>query len=180
MVGGDTAFSIVQSSTGIQLINNIAQGISSDLSISADSTVTQANNLLGHATNPQFVNPSAGDYHLKGTSPAIDAGLIVAEAANDLEGRPPVDVFTVPNKAVGPGNYKDLGCYEYVTPGDADMDGDVDGDDFVALAVNYTGSGATAPGPKATSTATATWTATISLRWPSTTPARPTGPPRPP
>ena len=48
-----------------------------------------------------FVNPAAGDYHLKSTSPAINAGTTLADVTDDLEKYPRT-----------PGSY-DIGCYEY-------------------------------------------------------------------
>lgn len=49
-----------------------------------------------------FVNPSAGDYHLKAGSPAINAGTPLADVTDDLEGNP---------RPVGPAY--DIGAYEY-------------------------------------------------------------------
>jgi len=48
-----------------------------------------------------FVNPAAGDYHLKATSPAINAGTTLSDVTDDLE--------KYPRTA---GSY-DIGCYEY-------------------------------------------------------------------
>ena len=56
--------------------------------------------------NPQFVNPSSGDYHLQSTSPAIDAGYNLGSVVqNDFDGvsRP---------QAAG----YDIGPYEFPTP----------------------------------------------------------------
>jgi len=48
-----------------------------------------------------FVNEAAGDYHLRSTSPAINAGTTLTDVTNDLEGYPRTA-----------GSY-DIGCYEY-------------------------------------------------------------------
>jgi hypothetical protein len=55
--------------------------------------------------NPQFVNPTGsfftGDYHLKGTSPALKAGTVVGAPPTDFDGRSRLE-------ALAP----DLGAYE--------------------------------------------------------------------
>ena len=64
---------------------------------------------LGHdahslvaALSSLFVNPSAADYHLSSTSPAIDAGQTLPSVTTDIEGH------------VRPqGAASDIGCYEY-------------------------------------------------------------------
>ena len=54
-------------------------------------------------TNPQFVNLTSGDYHLKSTSPAIDAGYNLGTLViNDMDGI---------SRPQGPGY--DIGAYEY-------------------------------------------------------------------
>ena len=119
VAGGDAAFSIVQTSTGIQLISNIAKGNAADLDISGDSTVTQSHNLLGGTADPQFANPAAGDYHLKVTSPAIDSAEYRTEAPTDLEGHAAYDVASVTNTGSGTITYRDRGAYEFVQDGQA-------------------------------------------------------------
>jgi hypothetical protein len=37
-------------------------------------------------TDPQFVNPSANDFRLQSGSPAIDAGVSLAEVGSDFNG----------------------------------------------------------------------------------------------
>ncbi len=49
-----------------------------------------------------FMNPSAGDYHLKPGSPAISRGTSLSDVTDDLEGNP---------RPVGPAY--DIGAYEY-------------------------------------------------------------------
>lgn len=65
------------------------------------TTITMSNNLMN--TNPQFVNPGAGDFHLKPNSPAIDAGKTV---------NVPFDYDGV---ARPQGSKIDLGMFEYCT-----------------------------------------------------------------
>jgi hypothetical protein len=72
-----------------------------------------------------FVNPIAfgGDYHLRLTSPAINAGTSMFAPALDLDGR-----------ARPIGAAFDIGAYEWGTaaiPGDFNSDGRVDGADYV-------------------------------------------------
>ncbi len=67
--------------------------------------------------DPQFVNPSTGDYHLKSTSPAIDSGdnavlqtylaMTAGTASADFDGNPRVQ------DATGKGCVIDMGAYEY-------------------------------------------------------------------
>jgi len=49
-----------------------------------------------------FVNAAANDYHLKATSPAVNAGTTLVEVTTDLEG------ISRPQ-----GTAYDIGCYEY-------------------------------------------------------------------
>ncbi len=54
------------------------------------------------AADPRFVDPAKGDYHLRNDSPAIDVGILIADATVDLDGN------------VHPhGAGVDLGCYEF-------------------------------------------------------------------
>jgi hypothetical protein len=69
------------------------------------------------ASDPQFVDPSTGDYHLKRTSPAIDSGqnsvqqtfmTLTGQAfSKDFDGNPRVQ------DATGKGCIIDMGAYEY-------------------------------------------------------------------
>jgi hypothetical protein len=54
--------------------------------------------------NPLFVNPSSTDFHLGQGSPAIDAGIALADVSNDFDGVP---------RPQGAGY--DIGAYEYHT-----------------------------------------------------------------
>ena len=69
------------------------------------------------SADPQFVNPAAGDYHLKSTSPAIDTGqngvqqtflaMTGQNFSNDFDGKARVQ------DATGKGCIIDIGAYEY-------------------------------------------------------------------
>jgi len=58
--------------------------------------------------DPQFVNATAGDYHLQGTSPAVDQ---VAPAT-----APPIDLDGIP-RPVPVGGQADMGAYEWFQAG---------------------------------------------------------------
>ena len=65
-------------------------------------TVNDSNNCIHD--DPQFVDPANGDYHLKDTSPCIDAGdnsLVPSGVDKDLDGNPRIVNGTV-----------DIGAYE--------------------------------------------------------------------
>jgi len=88
---------------GIAISVNSYQPVSEltiDHNFFADSSdIYGANYLRG---DPQWVNPSAGDYHLQSTSPAIEAGSYIDAPSVDFDGnlRPQ-------------GNAVDIGAYEY-------------------------------------------------------------------
>ncbi|RKY12915.1 MAG: hypothetical protein DRP63_10220, partial [Planctomycetota bacterium] len=66
-------------------------------------TIDDSNNCIHD--DPQFVDAANGDYHLKGTSPCIDAGdnsLVPSGVTTDLDGNPRIVSSTV-----------DIGAYEY-------------------------------------------------------------------
>ncbi|RKY16834.1 MAG: hypothetical protein DRP63_04725, partial [Planctomycetota bacterium] len=69
----------------------------------AGGTIDDSNNCI--FVDPQFVDAANGDYHLKSTSPCIDAGdnsLLPAGVTTDLDGNPRIANGTV-----------DIGAYEY-------------------------------------------------------------------
>ena len=62
--------------------------------------------------DPQLVNPSGGDFHLKANSPCIDAGGYVESVSEDFEGEPrPVDF---PGVEGGDGSNFDIGADEWM------------------------------------------------------------------
>jgi hypothetical protein len=64
------------------------------------SGTIQSNNLID--SNPNFVNPSSGDFHLQSSSPARDAGVSLPEVPCDHDGN-----------ARPSGSAYDIGAYEY-------------------------------------------------------------------
>lgn len=106
------------------------------------------------SSDPLFVDPIAGDFHLAASSPAIDSGsafLVPLEVTTDLDGQPRItDNSSVPN-AGGPfPNYLDRGAYESAgtpyCPSDLDDDHDVDIADLTILLSQFGTSGAGVPG----------------------------------
>jgi hypothetical protein len=80
--------------------NNICWRNGNDSLHQARGSATQSNNLFG--TNPLFVNPDAGDFHLQSGSPAINAGVTLSEVTTAFDGA---------SRPQG-GRY-DIGAYEY-------------------------------------------------------------------
>lgn len=106
------------STSVLKMRNNIIQG--GVAAIDADGPVDEDYNLFAGTvkingssnvgpnslkTDPQFVNPSVADLHLKSTSPAVNAGTIETVNAgftSDLDG-----------KVVPTGSAPDMGAYEF-------------------------------------------------------------------
>ncbi|MFW6146098.1 MAG: PKD domain-containing protein [Planctomycetota bacterium] len=143
--GGTTVSS---SSTNVVAKNNIMSGSPvqyhggvSEYNIFTSLSWTQDPDTLGpgefEATPEEvFVDFAGGDYRLKPSSPAIDAGVPVDGITEDFAGTP-LPVGAAP----------DIGALEYLgapIPGDCDGDGDVDLDDFVILKTNFGRTGVTA------------------------------------
>ena len=130
-VYGNAEYGIIvgEDSTGAQLRNNVVYLSGwGDLEDAGVSTVL-GTNLTG--TDPLVVDASAGDFHLREGSPAVDAGETLAEVPADLEGvpRPQGEAF-------------DLGAYEYHV-GEPDPGPDEGPDEAVEPAPD----GAIEPGP---------------------------------
>jgi hypothetical protein len=139
------SFSYGSSSPGTAIINNIISGSTTYPAITCalyqtpneSDQPTFQNNILYNAggpffasncvdvsgkynniaSDPQFVSPSTGDYHLKSTSPAIDSGensalqnilsMAGVSLSTDLDGNARVQ------DATGKGCTIDIGAYEY-------------------------------------------------------------------
>ena len=89
--GGGTTNNIIR--------NNIVIGGRLGVLVDAGIATTLSNNLT---TDPKFVNAAEADFHLQAGSPAIDAGIAIAEVYTDFDGiaRPQ-------------GTAYDIGAYEY-------------------------------------------------------------------
>ncbi|MCB2181088.1 MAG: right-handed parallel beta-helix repeat-containing protein [Desulfobulbaceae bacterium] len=90
----------------------------------------------GLSIDPLFTDAANGDYHLRSSSPNIDAGTSDGAPDQDFEGNDRVDDPNVePNKGGGLYNYYDIGAFEYI-PKICDLDGDgwVDGLDLAIFA----------------------------------------------
>ena len=61
--------------------------------------------------DPQFVDPANGDFHLKPTSPCIDAGMRIVNLLFDIEGNARGVKGTTEQR--GDGSNYDIGAYEY-------------------------------------------------------------------
>lgn len=93
------------------------------------------------SVDPDLVNRAAGDFHLKSTSPCVDAGsnsAVPISLTTDFDGDPRIIDGNGDDIAV-----VDMGAYEFgdACAGDLDKDGDVDGSDlaiFVAGGASIT------------------------------------------
>ncbi|HVQ76388.1 MAG TPA: right-handed parallel beta-helix repeat-containing protein [Candidatus Binatia bacterium] len=113
---GGAGINVANLGTGSVVENNILWSIQGRPTAFSGGTPALRNNLLDTA-NPQFVNPDAGDFHLRSTSPAIGAGVASAAYATyqSLYGVPiSVDRDGVPRPS---GGTWDIGAYEFVSGG---------------------------------------------------------------
>jgi len=70
-------------------------------------------NSTDSSSDPKFVAPGSGDFHLQTTSPAIDAANGSAAPPTDFDGNPRVDDPLTVNKGVGTPTYADIGAFEF-------------------------------------------------------------------
>ena len=89
-------------SSGVIVRNNLSTDFSLGAGVTSDHNIELGMNEL----STYFVNPSGGDYHLKSTSPAIDAGSADNTPSIDIEG-------TVRPQGVA----WDVGAYEFSANG---------------------------------------------------------------
>jgi nitrous oxidase accessory protein NosD len=102
IVSNNSGVGIRNESTGNTLIkNNLTYQNSQDIVNVGSATLSD--NITGR--DPIFVNAASFDFHLQAGSPAIDAGLTLAEAQEDLDGT-----------ARPQGSDYDMGVYEYGQP----------------------------------------------------------------
>jgi len=104
---------VADSSAGAIVRNNIVYGNAGGDITDGGSNTTLSHNLT---TDSKFVNPAAGDFHLTSGSPAIDAGVSLADVPTDFDGTPRPQ-----------GSGYDMGAYEFkvggILPGDLNKDG---------------------------------------------------------
>ena len=86
--------------------SNYYFGVGSELTLNYCCTAPIPANGTGNiSSDPQFVDPLDGNYHLQSTSPCINAGTSNAVESVDLDGNPRIV-----------GGFVDMGAYEYQLP----------------------------------------------------------------
>ncbi|MBI3607787.1 MAG: PKD domain-containing protein [Nitrospirae bacterium] len=135
--------------------------------------------------DPRFVDPSAGNFHLRAGSPAIDSAdsSVPNWPPTDAAGRAPVDDPATANAGVGPMVYADRNVLEFIPPqavvtvtpasgtapltvtADASASG---GPDAAIVSYQFDFGDGTVVGPQAGATAThtyapGTWTASVAV-----------------
>lgn len=99
-------------------VRDVADSIASETASLGGAAVAS---LLG--SDPRFVAPEAGDFHLRAASPAVDFAGAAGPPAVDLEGRERgVDLAVVPDR-YGP---RDIGAYERAALQPLVLNGDFD------------------------------------------------------
>lgn len=91
---------IESSATNTEVRNNIAYLNTGANYVNGSGTTQVSNNLFG--VDPLFVNPSARDFQLKDTSPAVDTGNSLSVVTSDFAGVPRPQ-----------GTRHDIGAYEF-------------------------------------------------------------------
>jgi hypothetical protein len=64
-------------------------------------------------SDPLFVDPESGDFHLQSMSPCIDAAYGPYSPSTDFDGNPRVDDPATPNTGSGDPDYVDMGAFEF-------------------------------------------------------------------
>ncbi|MGE3539044.1 MAG: right-handed parallel beta-helix repeat-containing protein [Candidatus Tectimicrobiota bacterium] len=100
--GDDIGIVIQKGATGVAVKNNIIYRHGYKPIDDATSQADKSHNLVN--TDPGFVSEANFDFHLRPGSPAIDAGFVLSEIRDDLDG--------VPRPR---GARPDIGAYEYTT-----------------------------------------------------------------
>lgn len=75
------------SSTGSKFFNNIISSLDSDLTNSADPA--EASNNVYTSSSGNFIDAAAGDFRLRSTSAAVDAGRVIAGVTDGFTGTAP-------------------------------------------------------------------------------------------
>jgi parallel beta-helix repeat protein len=96
---GASGIYVEPGTASVQLRHNL---VAHNTLVDGSGSALLAGNLLGDQYEPRFVNAAAADFHLLAASPAINAGLLLAEVPTDFEGT-----------ARPYGAAYDIGAYEY-------------------------------------------------------------------
>jgi hypothetical protein len=101
--GGDGHGILLQNNAnGVTIKNNILYRNNTTAIYGLSSVVTHSNNLLN--TDPRFVAESSHNFRLHAGSPAIDAGVVLTEVRDDIDG-----------VARPTGSRSDIGAHEYTS-----------------------------------------------------------------
>jgi hypothetical protein len=111
IVHGNTLLDLGGDGTATSFVVKNSMAASVDSMVLKGASTSTTGNIFG---DPQFVNAAGFDFHLKSTSPAIDAG-----DPNDRD-LPATDADGLPRSIDGKGTghaVPDMGVYEYLPPG---------------------------------------------------------------